>query len=384
MRLGERDIIERYFTVPELAFPRPEIELGPGDDAAVLQVPKDKRLVVSTDVLAAGVHFPENATADLIAHRALAVNLSDLAAMAAEPLCFTLGLTMPQADAKWLEAFSRGLAEPAREHRCALIGGDLSRGPLQVAIQVHGMCGSGRELRRSGARPGQYVYVTGWLGEGALGLASLGVDSDRGAGAAESGPRGDRGQAARSPSAAAAPQPRHGAKSAKSHESPESPEVAPREIRFLTPDAELPADCRAHFFQAYFRPRPRLPFALAAAPWIASAIDVSDGLLGDAGRLAAASGARIVLRPAKFPFSPCAQRHTTAATRIRAALTGGDDYELCFTADPAHEGELMAIAAGMKLPLTRVGEVTAGAGVRCEGLKKKLTSFDHFAGSGDD
>lgn len=331
MSLTERDIIGRYFNVPELAFQRPEIELGPGDDAAILHVPEDKRLVVSTDVLAAGVHFPDDAAAKSLAYRSLAVNLSDLAAMAAEPLCFTLALTLPQADSQWLEAFSGGLAELAQEFRCPLIGGDISRGPLQIAIQIHGLCRAGRELRREGARPGQKVYVTGWVGDGALGLAGLGV-------------------------------------------------VTPG-IAFKAPMKELPEECRAHFHAAYYRPRPRVEFALAAAPLIACAIDVSDGLLGDAGHLAAAGGVGIVLDPARFPFSPSAHCCASGDSRIRAALAGGDDYELCFTADPAAERELMAIAAGMDLPLTCVGEVTAGKGARCAGMELAFASFDHFGSS---
>ena len=332
MSLTERDIIGRYFNVPELAFPRPEIELGLGDDAAILHVPEDKRLVVSTDALAAGAHFPEDTAAELVAIRSLAVNLSDLAAMAAEPLCFTLALTLPRADSQWLEAFSGGLAELAQEFRCTLIGGDIGRGPLQITIQVHGLCLAGRELRREGARPGQKVYVTGWVGDGALGLAGLGV--------------------------------------------------ATPGIAFNAPLEELPEEYRAHFHAAYFRPRPRVGFSLAAAPLIACAIDVSDGLLGDAGHLAAAAGVGIVLYPERFPFSPSAHCCANEESRIRAALAGGDDYELCFTADPANEGELMAVAAGMDLPLTRVGEVTAGEGVRCDGREMALTSFDHFAGGG--
>ncbi len=328
MSLTEREIIRRYFNVPELTLPRPEIELGPGDDAAVLRIPASKRLVVSADVLAAGVHFPQDAAAEQVARRALAANLSDLAAMAAEPLCFTLALTLPRADAKWLAAFSGGLAELAGEFRCSLIGGDISRGPLQVAIQIHGLCEAGRELRRAGARPGHKVYVTGWVGDGAFGLAGL--------------------------------------------------DIAIQGVAFDMPLRELPTACRAHFRQAYFQPRPRVEFALAAAPLMACAIDISDGLLGDAGQLAAAGGVGIVLDPEQFPFSPAARRCAGAESRIRAALAGGDDYELCFTADPANERELMALAAGMDLALTGIGEVTAGEGVRCRGMELDFASYDHF------
>ncbi len=328
MSLTERDIISRYFNVSALALKRPEIILGPGDDAAVLEIPEGKRLVVSADVLAAGVHFPATAAAESIAWRALAVNLSDLAAMAAEPLCFTMALTLPQADPNWLEAFSGGLAELAGEFHCSLAGGDISRGPLQIAIGVHGLCIAGNELRRAGARPGQKVYVTGWLGDGALGLAAQGI--------------------------------------------------ATPGIGFNAPLCELPATCRAHFHAAYFRPRPRVEFALAAAPLIACAIDVSDGLLGDAGHLAAAGGVCISLYPEQLPFSPAARCCASWDSRLRAALAGGDDYELCFAADQANEKELMAIAAELNLPLACIGEVTTGEGVRCGGKKLALTSFDHF------
>lgn len=333
MNLSERDIISRYFDVPELALPRPEIELGCGDDAAILNVPPGKRLALSTDVLVAGIHFPEHADADLIAFRALAVNLSDLAAMAAEPLCFTLALTLPEAKSDWLEAFSRGLADVAGEYRCPLVGGDLSQGPLQIAIQAQGLCAAGHEVRRSGAKPGQKVYVTGCVGDGALGLAALGV-----------------------------PVPG---------------------VDLNAPPAKLPRECRTHFHNAFFRPIPRVDFALAAAPMLTSAIDISDGLLGDAGHLAEAGGVGITLHPERFPFSPSARCCADEKSRIRAALVGGDDYELCFTADPAHEDRLMEIAADLDLPLTCIGDVVAGEGIQCVGVEVDMAAFDHFQERGD-
>ncbi|MCY4016439.1 MAG: thiamine-phosphate kinase [Gammaproteobacteria bacterium] len=329
LRMGEHDIIRRYFAVPELTLARPEIELGIGDDAAVLRIPEGKHLVTATDTLAEGTHFPTGAEAESIASRALAVNLSDLAAMAAEPLCFTLALSLPAAEADWLASFSRGLAGLAGEFRCALVGGDLCRGPLQVTIQIHGLCEPGRELRRSGARPGQAVFVTGYVGDGALGLAGLGI--------------------------------------------------ATPGVSLDAPPADLPADCRAHFHDAFYRPRPRIAFARAAAALIASAIDVSDGLLGDAGHLAAAGGVGIRIDPECLPYSPAALCCAGEASRLHAALRGGDDYELCFTAEPENAGGLMAIAAGMNLPLTRIGEVVAGEGFQVKGMEVGGgLSFDHF------
>ena len=336
MGLGEHDIIRRYFAVPELAPVRPEIALGIGDDAAILRIPEGKDLVTATDVLVAGTHFPAGAKAELIANRALAVNLSDLAAMGAEPLCFTLALSLPQslpgADPDWLRDFSRGLAGLAREFRCPLVGGDLSRGPLQIAIQVQGLCESGRELRRSGAKPGQHLFLTGYVGDGALGLASLGI---------------------------------------------EAPGIA-----LNTSPEDLPADCRGHFHNAFFRPRPRIGFATAAASLITSAIDVSDGLLGDAGHLASASGVGIVINPQSLPFSPAARCCAGEQSRLAAALRGGDDYELCFTAEPENAAGLGEIAAAMNLPLTQIGEVVPGEGIKCAGMATaSFAAFDHFAGA---
>ncbi len=332
MAMGEHDIIRRYFAVPELMLARPEIELGIGDDAAVLRIPEGKHLVTATDALVEGAHFPTDASAESIANRALAVNLSDLAAMAAEPLCFTLALTLPAAEADWLQGFSRGLAFLAGEFRCPLVGGDLCRGPLQIAIQTHGLCEPGRELRRSGARPGQAVFLTGYAGDGALGLASLGI--------------------------------------------------ATPGISLDAPPADLPAACRAHLHDAFYRPRPRIAFAGAAAALIASAIDVSDGLLGDAGHLAAAGGVGIRIDPECLPYSPAALCCAGEESRLHAALRGGDDYELCFTAAPENADRLREIAAGMKLPLAQIGEVVAGEGVRVKGKEVDgIPSFDHFAGA---
>ncbi len=336
--LSEAEIIRHCFAVPELAFQRPGIELGIGDDAAVLRIPPGQNLIVSADVLVADVHFPADAAPELIAHRALAVNLSDLAAMGAAPLCFTLALTLPRADGDWLRGFARGLADLTGKYRCPLVGGDLSRGPLQIAIQVQGLCAPGQELRRGGAEPGQQLYVTGTVGDGALGLAALGLT-----GSASPGPG----------------------------------------IELRAPPEELPDSCREHFHAAYFRPEPRIEFALAVAPLIAAAIDVSDGLFGDAGHLAAAAGVGIELRAQCLPFSAAAKCCADADSRIRAALGGGDDYELCFSADPSREAELAAIAAGMDLPLTRIGAVVSGTGVRCLGTAFAPESFDHFAARAD-
>jgi len=181
MTISEFDIIRRYFAESGLQFERAGIALGIGDDAALLKLPSEEMLALSMDVLVEAIHFPVNAEPALIAQRALAVNLSDMAAMAAEPLCFTLGLTLPVANTEWLSEFSKGLLEMAQRYNCPLVGGDISRGPLNIAIQVHGLVSPERVLRRSGAAIGDQIYVSGCLGDGAIALASMGLPAHLGA-----------------------------------------------------------------------------------------------------------------------------------------------------------------------------------------------------------
>jgi len=158
MAVGEFELIEEYFRQGSGA---PGVTLGIGDDCALLQVPEGRQLAVSMDTLVGGIHFPKNADPELIAERALRVNLSDLAAMGAEPLWFTLGLTLPEADKQWVKGFSQGLFRVANEYNIALVGGDTTKGPLAMTIQVHGSIEPGRALLRSGAQPGDLVFTTG-------------------------------------------------------------------------------------------------------------------------------------------------------------------------------------------------------------------------------
>ncbi len=304
---------------------RDDVLLGIGDDGAVLAPPPGHSLVVVADTLVAGRHFPPDFPPADIGFRAAAVNLSDIAAMGATPLWATLALTLPVSDAAWVRGFAAGLADALTPCATALVGGDTTRGPLTVTVQIIGSLPPGSELTRSGARPGDLVYVSGTPGDAAAGLAAWPAPS--------------------SPSAAL-----------------------------------------QHILARFTRPTPRLALGTALRGLASSCVDVSDGLLADAGHLASRSGCAIDLDAARLPLSAALRESCDPATALRHALTGGDDYELCFTAPPAAQPRLAALAgAGMPL-LTCIGRVRAGAGVRVLGpdgraLDYARPGFDHFAGA---
>ncbi len=238
MAVSEFDIIERYFT--RHTAQRDDVVLGIGDDAALLQVPADRQLVVAVDTLVAGRHFPSRITAFDIGWKALAVNLSDLAAMGASPAWATLSLTMPEADEVWLEGFARGFFQLAERYQVALVGGDTTRGPLSVTVQLHGLVERGKALRRAAARSGQKLFVTGALGDAACALQALQADGK------------------------------------------------------TNPD----------LLQRLNRPEPRVDFGLALAGTGAAAIDISDGLLADLGHILDASQCGATLWVDRLPCSP--------------------------------------------------------------------------------
>lgn len=272
--LSEAELISRYFKLPSLERTQTsktnvDIALGIGDDCAILQIPNDMQLVCSMDVLIAGRHFFEDSPADLCAWRALAVNLSDLAAMGATPHSFTLGLTLPAVSEEWLSAFSKGLQEAVEYYECPLVGGNLARGPLQIAIQVNGLVPAGKALLRSKAQPGDYVYVSGEPGLAALALQQY--------------------KAGHEPS-----------------------------LR-----------CQ----RAYYKPEARLTLGafLLQSGLVSSAIDISDGLLLDLQRLAQASSVQIEIDIVKLPLSREFESKLSVSQARTLVLTGGDDYELLFT-----------------------------------------------------
>ena len=276
MSHGEFDIIARYFTRPAS---RSEVLLGIGDDAAVVAPPANRRLVVAMDTIVNGVHFPEDTAAADVGYRALAVNLSDLAAMGAEPAWLTLSLSSPFPDESWLAGFAHGLFDLADRHRIDLIGGDTVRGPLVVTVQIAGWVENDRWLTRSGAQPGDLLFVSGVPGEAAAGLVVI------------------------------------------QQSLPDSP--AARHLR-----------------QRFLRPEPRVALGRALRTIASSAMDVSDGVLTDLDKLCAASrcGARVNVDA--LPVSQAASQLFGADACVDYALAGGDDYEILFTLAPSRLHDL--------------------------------------------
>jgi thiamine-monophosphate kinase len=321
MASPEFDLIARHFTRPA-----PEAVLGVGDDCALLPVTIGQELAVSTDTLVAGAHFFPDVAPARLGHKALAVNLSDLAAMGAAPRWFTLALTLPQIDHAWLAAFSDGLFALANLANIRLVGGDTTRGPLSMTLTVIGEVPSDKALRRDGARMGDEIWVSGCLGEAALGLALL------------------RGE------------------------------------------AELPEAHREHVVSRLEMPTPRNELGLALRALATSAIDVSDGLAADLGHICERSGLSANIRIEDLPMTEALSALPDERARFRYILSGGDDYELCFTAPASANANIRKLSASLGLPLTRIGGMGAGAGVTVldrddQPLAQTLGGFDHFSGA---
>lgn len=320
MAADEFSLIERHFQRGIGA--GDGVRLGVGDDGALLTVEAGAELVATVDTLIADLHFPAAAAAADIAQRALRVNLSDLAAMAATPRWFLLALTLPQADEGWLAGFAAGLAAAAAAYGCTLVGGDTTRGPLAVSITALGTVPAGRALRRSGAAPGDWVMVTGTLGGAAAALADMQAEG-----------------------------------------------------RCRAESAELDA--------RYWRPQPRLAEAQALRGLASAAIDISDGLLADLGHIAQASGVGAELSLEALPLDSAAVARFGVAQVRQWALAAGDDYELCFTVSPERGGRLDALRGADRSGVTRIGQLVAGSGVRVRDATGRevpvaQTGFRHF------
>jgi thiamine-monophosphate kinase len=319
--ISEFDLIRHYFA--DLTPSRADVSLGIGDDAAVVCVPPDQRLAVSIDTLVSGVHFLPTVSPRALGHKSLAVNLSDLAAMGAEPAWATLALTLPAADASWLQGFADGFATLARRYGVTLIGGDTTRGPLSLTVQVHGFVPEQGVLRRCGAQPGDGVYVTGCLGDAALFLKLQ-----------QSG-------------------------------------------KPLSHDIET-------LRQRLERPEPRVEAGMALRELASSAIDISDGLLADLGHILEASGVGARLMLEQLPLSAPYVDWLSRSGDWMPALAGGDDYELCFTAAPEREAQIGRIAGELGLPMRRVGTIEQAQGLRVQmpdgsPWTGSAMGFDHFA-----
>ncbi|MBP3981817.1 thiamine-phosphate kinase [Acidovorax sp. JG5] len=325
--MGEFDLIARYFTRPVH-----RAALGVGDDCALLKPAPGMQLAVSSDMLVEGRHFFADVDPERLGHKALAVNLSDLAACGARPLAFTLALALPRVDEAWLEAFSRGLLALADAHDCELVGGDTTQGPLNICITVFGEVPTGQALLRSGAQPGDDIYVSGTLGDARLALEAL------------------QGHIA------------------------------------LPPDVLAAARLRLE------EPTPRVTLGQALRGVASSALDVSDGLLGDLGHILRASGTGAEIdvdETSKLIASRALFTGSTAYFDVellrQCTLAGGDDYELAFTAPPALRDAVARAAAAATTPVARIGRISAEPGLRladAQGhpLAGRYASFDHFGG----
>ena len=315
MGAGEFDLIAR---IRARVATRADVVLGIGDDAALLAPPPGRQLVVTADTLNDAVHFPRGTSPADIGWKALAVNLSDLASMGAEPAWCTLSLSLPQSDPAWIEGFLDGFLDLAGQHDIALVGGDTTRGPLSIAVTAMGLVEPGRALRRDGARVGDEVWVTGTLGDAAGGLALL--------------------------------------------------------------DREPVPALRARLD----RPTPRVAAGRALAGIATACVDVSDGLLADLGHVCARSHVAARLDVDALPASAALMEVIGEADRIALQASGGDDYELCFTAPADAGADIGAVSAQLGLRITRIGRIVAGEGVHPVDAKSQPWSsprrgYDHFA-----
>lgn len=316
--VSEFDLIHRFFTRPT-----PGAVLGVGDDAALVKVNKGMELAVSTDMLVSGTHFFPDTDPFFLGHKALAVNLSDIAAMAAQPRWATLALSLPEVDEVWLEKFSAGLFALADEHHVALIGGDTTRGPLNLCVTIMGEVPHGAALRRSGAQVGDDVWVSGVLGDAALALAHI------------------QGR------------------------------------------MQLAAKDFVACASALHQPMPRVALGLALRGVAHSAIDISDGLLADLGHILACSNVGAEIAFAALPISCALRPYLEQPLAKHCVLAGGDDYELCFTVPAAYRPEVEKIAGNLGLLLTRIGTITAEKKCIVRAADGSITNieesgYDHF------
>ncbi|MBF0254871.1 MAG: thiamine-phosphate kinase [Gammaproteobacteria bacterium] len=310
---SEFDLIARYFS--HLGASRSDVLLGVGDDCALLRPPPGMDLALSTDTLVAGCHFFADVDPEALGHKCLAVNLSDLAAMGATPAWASLALSLPAVDHAWLQGFAAGFGRLAEQAGIALVGGDTTRGPLSISIQVQGLLPAGQGLRRSGAQAEDLICVSGRLGDAALALHQL--------------------------------------------------------QQGLEPEPALRARLE--------RPSPRLQLGQRLLGLAHACIDISDGLLADLGHICRASGLAAELQLEALPCAP----ELLASGDWSLPLSGGDDYELCFTLPAEQAAQLPQLAAELGLPLSPIGRILAGEGVACrlaDGrlYQPKQRGFDHF------
>jgi thiamine-monophosphate kinase len=322
MMPSEFDLIQQHFT-----HATPRTLLGVGDDAALIKPSSGQVLAVAADMLVGGRHFFMDADPESVGHKALAVNLSDMAAMGAVPRWATLGIALPKADARWVAAMSQGFMKLARQHGVDLIGGDTTKGPLNLCVQIIGEVPVRQALRRDGAKPGDDIWVSGTLGDAALAVAA-------------------------------------------------------KNKRIKLKPAELKQAMRHLDW-----PVPRVALGAVLRGVARSAIDVSDGLIADLGHICERSGVAAVVAMERLPVSVLMARYRERPAAQAALLGGGDDYELCFTAAPVKRAAVERAATRARTPVTRIGRVIRAPEGACSvvvvdrdglPLKVRQKGFDHF------
>lgn len=296
--MNEFELINHFF-IDKQDHNRSDVVLGIGDDCAILEIPKGHQLVLSMDTLIEGVHFPKATQPFDVGYKALAVNMSDLAAMGATPAWITLALTLPSVDKEWLSAFSEGLFSLARQFNVQLIGGDTTRGPLSITIQAHGFVSMDAGVRRCGAKPGDLIYVTNTLGDAGLALSHI------------------------------------------------------KQERILSSDVFEAVALKLN------RPLPRIKESVLLAKMATSMIDVSDGLIADLGHILKASQVGAVLSLAQIPLSVALKQSVKRSDALTFALSAGDDYELCFTIPKCQQQAFEGIMSAKGCMITHIGQITA-------------------------
>jgi thiamine-monophosphate kinase len=312
---NEFDLIKKYFT---FTTSRDDVLLSVGDDCASVTVPADQQLMITADTLIAGVHFPQQTSASDIAYKAIMVNLSDLAAMGATPAWLTLAITLPAFDDSWLAAFSSTLQQLLKRFNIALIGGDITKGDLSITLQAMGLCNKGQLLQRSQAKPGDSIFVTGQLGDAAVGLIAL---------------------------------------------------------QNKLPDAEL-----NYCIERLNRPDARIDFARELVLYSRCAIDISDGLVADLGHIMSASTCGAQINLSNIPLSSATRyyfsRYTNDLIDWSTVLAAGDDYELCFTVDELDVSMVRSLADKHQLPVSCIGKITKSEELTFLNENHEAVSFD--------
>lgn len=320
--MSEQEIITRYFSSHSAGA---SVEVGIGDDGAVVKPPKNSSLVITSDTLNGGIHFDLDCLPEHLGHKALAVNLSDLAAMGAAPLWATLNLSLQEIDHDWLDKFSKGLYLLADRYGVKVVGGDLARGPLSISVQMVGHLEPSSMLTRSNAKPGDLIFVTGTIGDAALGL----------------------------------------------------------KLRRGTQDYGVSVADTEYFKLRLDRPEPRVSIGLGIVTCASAAIDVSDGLLCDVHRVASMSNVGACINLEQIPLSDPMQKQLNAVEDWDLILSGGDDYELVFTAHPDHQKTIDDVSEQTGCRITRIGCITQGRDLELlkEGKRFPVPDrlgFDHF------